>query len=94
MTYFAQVNERGELKIPDQMMQQIGSERFGITIENGKLVLSPIPRQHQYGMAWRNLTPAERASDLEKWISQLEPNQPTNISDEDLRRENMYEDRI
>ena len=42
----------------------------------------------------RSVRPEERATDLEKWINQLEPGEQTNISDEDLRRENMYEDRL
>lgn len=94
MTYFTQLNENGELKLPDQVLQQLGAKRFGVTIEHGKLVLSPIARTFQHGMLWRDLTPAERAADLEQWVGQLEPGEPSNISDEDLRRENMYEDRM
>ena len=94
MTYFTQLNDNGELKLPDQMLQQLGAKRFGVTIEQGKLVLSPILRTFQHGILWRDMTPAERAADLEQWIGQLEPGEPSNITDEDLRRENMYEDRI
>ena len=94
MTQFTQVSENGDLIIPKSMLQQLGAQRFGMSIENGKLVLSPIQHRHSFGPAWRKLTPEERAADLEKWVNQLEPGEQTNISDEDLRRENMYEDRL
>ena len=94
MTFYTQLGENGELKLPAQVLEQIGAQRFEVNVENGKVILSPVQQVQQYGVAWRNLTPAERAADLERWVSQLEIGEPTHISDEDLRRENMYEDRI
>ena len=97
MTFYTQLGENGELKLPAQVLEQIGAQRFEVNVENGKVILSPVQQVQQYGVAWRNLTPAERAADFMAWMQRIETDETreaNHISDEDLRRENMYDDRI
>jgi hypothetical protein len=97
MTMHAKLSKTGEIKLPEAIVEQLQGENFEVEIREGKLILSPIVRQHHFGPAWRNLTPAERVADFNNWMKRIEDDptrEPTNISDEDLRRENMYEDRL
>ncbi len=97
MTMHAKLSKTGELKLPEAILEQLQDENFDVEIREGKLILSPIVHQHNFGPAWRNLTPAERVADFNNWMKRIENDptvEPTNISDEDLRRENMYEDRL
>ena len=97
MTMYAKLSKTGEIKLPEAILEQMSGEDFVVEMQQGKVVLSPIKLKHGFGPAWRDLTPEQRLADFQNWMQRIESDQTTqqtNISDDDLRRENMYEDRL
>ncbi len=96
MTYFTQVNEQGELKLPKAILEQtqVSHEGFAISLQGKKIILSPIATgSSEVGLLYANLSPQEKATEFQKTMQQWRSKHPAiGLTDEQLRREHIYED--
>lgn len=82
-----EINSEGILYLPDEILQTIQPHtRFSVEVENGRVILSPVPSEQPF---WATATPEERAERLMAWVQSHQDG--PNLSDEALRRENIYD---
>ncbi|GAA6617686.1 hypothetical protein [Scytonema sp. NUACC26] len=87
MNSIVEVNEDGTLSLPKEILEAVKPhKRFAIEIRNGNLILSP---QNLSEPFWATATPQERAEYLMQWVQSHRDG--SNLPDEALRRENMYD---
>ncbi|MTJ51127.1 hypothetical protein [Dolichospermum sp. UHCC 0259] len=63
-----------------------------LTPEDQKLFLSKLSHINIIPSEQQNLTSAEKVAQFQEWLSQF-PQSSITLSDESLRRENIYDDR-
>jgi hypothetical protein len=87
MHSMVEMTSDGILHLPDEIVQTLQPHtRFMVEVENGRLILSPVASEQPF---WATATPEERAERWHQWV-QSHKNGP-NLSDEALRRENIYD---
>ena len=63
-----------------------------LTPEDQKLFLSKLSHRNIIPSEQQNLTSVEKVAQFQEWLSQF-PQSSITLSDESLRRENIYDDR-
>ena len=87
MPSIVEISTEGHLHLPAEIVQTLQPHtRFSIAIENGRLILSPLPPEQPH---WAIATPEERAEHLMAWVKSHKNG--ANLPDEALRRENIYD---
>ncbi|MEC4818444.1 MAG: hypothetical protein SAK29_35020 [Scytonema sp. PMC 1069.18] len=87
MNPIVEINENGLLSLPKKILEAIKpNTRFIVEVDNGRLIFSPQSKPQPF---WVTATPEERAERLMQWVLSHEGG--SNLPDEALRRENMYE---
>jgi hypothetical protein len=82
-----EINSEGILHLPDEILQTLQPHtRFSVAVENGRVILSPVPSEQPF---WATATPKERVERWHQWV-QSHKDSP-NLPDEALRRENIYD---
>lgn len=96
VTYFVQLSKTGTIKLPEAILEQLHAEGFTISLKGEKVILSPVlTGSFDDGILYANLSPHERAAEFQKAMTAWHnnPNHPkASLTDEQLRREHIYED--
>ena len=87
MDSIVEVSETGALQLPADILQAIRpNTRFVIAVESDRVVLSPVSLEQPF---WTTATPQERAERFHQWVQTHQNG--SNLPDEALRRENIYD---
>ncbi|PSO61979.1 MAG: hypothetical protein BRC49_09855 [Cyanobacteria bacterium SW_10_48_33] len=82
-----EVNEDGTLSLPTEILEAIApNRRFVVEVKDKTLILYPESQSQPF---WVTATPQKRAERWRQWV-QSHKDDP-NLSEEALRRENMYD---
>ena len=82
-----EVNEEGGLYLPPEVLGNTEPHtRYALQAQNGTLMLTRLEQEQPF---WATATPEERAKAFREWA--LNHKGGPGLSDEMLRRENMYE---
>ena len=92
MTRIIDADEKGTLHLSAELLGTRPHARYEVALADGQVVLKPlaVPEADTRPL-WQRLTPSERIADLRRWVAEQRPSAPS-LSDEALRRENLYED--
>jgi hypothetical protein len=83
-----ETNDDGALYLPPELIGAVGPHtRFELEIAGDTLMLRPANRERPF---WRQATPQQRAEGFRLWAAASRPSTP-DLSDESLRRENLYD---
>ncbi|MDB9315950.1 hypothetical protein PN462_22750 [Spirulina sp. CS-785/01] len=90
MTPIVEISETGTLQLPKEFVQLLSPHtRFRVELENeNRLILSPLPPEQPF---WATASPEERVKHWQQWVRSHNNKNSPNLSDEALRRENIYE---
>lgn len=87
MQTIVEVDERGVLRLPTDVLAAIGLPgRFVLEVQGGIVVLRPV----EGAPLWQTGTPRERAEAVRRWARQERPVAPP-LPAEALRREHLYD---
>jgi hypothetical protein len=90
MTTILEVDQDGLLRIPSGLIGNPKPHaRFVAEVEGERVVLRPQPA-FASSHAWFSTTPTQRVEAIRSWLNKDRPPAPA-LSDEALRRENLYE---
>jgi hypothetical protein len=92
MTRTVDADEQGAIHLSAELSGATPHARYEVVLDDGKVVLRLLdPSKAGTRPLWERLTPAERIENLRQWLATLPPSE-VSLSDEALRRENLYED--
>lgn len=89
MARVIEADDKGAIYLSPEWFKSKPHARYTVEIEGGTVVLRPQKDEEQ--PLWERLTPQERADEFLAWAGRQKP-APVHLGDEQLRRENMYED--
>jgi hypothetical protein len=95
MTYLASLGKNGEIKLPTAILEQVKADGFVVSFEGQNLVLMPIRSgDSDFGAIYANLTPEQRGAEFREALSGWRKKYPKTVglSDEQLKREHIYEE--
>ena len=87
MNCIIEADEFGTIHLAGDLVGAGPNSRFELYRSGPQIVLRPVSDERPL---WERLSPEERAKDFLDWVGQQQP-APIHLSDEDLRRENLYE---
>lgn len=92
MTRIVEADEQGAVHLDRETLGSKPKMQFIVTHSNDQIVLKPVGESEKKEPPWESLSPQERAEEFLQWVQSLEkmPGGPS-LSDEALRRENMYD---
>ena len=93
MTRIVEADETGAIHLDREMLGSRPGTKYTVDLSADQVVLKPIAQPETFQRSfWETLTPQERAADFLKVVSEWKnlPGGPS-LSDEALRRENMYD---
>ena len=75
-----------------QLVNSLVEVVLNLSPEDQKLFLEKLSNRQIEANTHKNVTPTEKAVQFRQWVAQF-PKSNANLSDEALRRENIYDDR-
>ena len=89
MSVLIRLNDDGDLVLSAKMLKQLGADSTIRLSRQGTdtYLIHPVSESERY---WATTTPEERADNFLSWVEKVKTKGPI-LSDEALRRENMYD---
>ena len=83
-----ETNDDGGLRLPPELIGGVRPHtRFELEVLGDILLLRPADKERPF---WRQATPQQRAEAFQRWAAAPRPPAP-DLTDESLRRENLYD---
>lgn len=91
MTRFVEVDEKGAVHLDREMLGSRPVTRYSVDLLADQVVLKPVAQDDPAQKPlWETLTPEERADEFLQWARRQPPSE-VHLTDEQLRRENLYD---
>lgn len=91
MTRIVEADEKGAIHLEREMLGPRPGTRYRVELSSDQVVLRPVARDDTaQGALWEILTPKERAEEFLQWARRQPPSE-VHLTDEQLRRENIYD---
>ena len=89
MTRVVEADEAGSIHLRAEWLGSKPGDRYVVESQDDRFVLRPTTSDDSRP-PWEKLTPQQRADDFLAWIQQQKPAE-VHLTDEQLRRENLYD---
>ena len=90
MTRVVETDEKGAIVAPEQLGLRPKS-RYVAEVEGEQVVLKLATSEDEVRARREAMTPQQRAEEFLRWANRPRPAAPRQLTDEELRRENLYD---